>query len=113
MSKSARTVINKGGIQSLSVSGVRNERFTEIGYKAVKKGKCSVCGKRRQVTKEFTQTLSPFNKNSDGTLKTVEQVAAEELNKLEAWEDQDHVCSECACMQRAKRRAEEEAGRNE
>jgi hypothetical protein len=42
-------------------------------------------GKRRQQTKEFMQTISPFNKNLDGTQKTREQIIDELNVERKAW----------------------------
>lgn len=44
-------------------------------------------GKRRQETKEFWQTINPFNKNSDGTCKTREQILTELHAERREWLD--------------------------
>jgi len=42
-------------------------------------------GRRRQQTREFMQTLNPFNKNRDGTVKTREQILTEINAERNAW----------------------------
>jgi hypothetical protein len=52
-------------------------------------------GKRRQQTKVFMQTVNPFNKNADGTVKTREQIHKELLAERKAWLD---LAKRCAPM---------------
>jgi hypothetical protein len=47
-------------------------------------------GKRRQETREFWQTINPFNKNDDGTRKTREQIMAELHAERLAWLEKAH-----------------------
>lgn len=55
--------------------------FSFYGYKGQKKsGKCPKCGKKATRTKDFTQSINPWNK------KTLEQIYEEEKPKMEAWE---------------------------
>ncbi len=42
-------------------------------------------GRRRQATKEFMQTINPFNKNDDGTVKTRQQILIEVNEQRRAW----------------------------
>lgn len=42
-------------------------------------------GKRRQQTKKFWQTINPFNRNADGSVKTREQIVAELEVERAAW----------------------------
>jgi hypothetical protein len=42
-------------------------------------------GKRRQETKAFMQTINPFNKNDDGTVKTGEEILKELHVERKAW----------------------------
>lgn len=62
--------------------------FEEISCKATKVWIEN--GRRRQRTKKFWQTLSPFNRNADGTLKTDVQIRAELVAERDAWLKQDH-----------------------
>jgi hypothetical protein len=58
--------------------------FNWVGVKATKRFK-DENGKSRQITKHFRQTLNPFNKNADGTMKTRDQIMAEEIANRNAW----------------------------
>lgn len=42
-------------------------------------------GKRRQETRKFSQTINPFNRNADGTIKTREEIMKELIAKRDAW----------------------------
>jgi hypothetical protein len=42
-------------------------------------------GKKRQKTKEFYQTLNPFNKTKDGKLKTESQIRVEIEAEAKKW----------------------------
>ena len=59
-------------------------RFQEVAVKATRRW-VDTDGKKRQETKRFWQTVSPFNKNSDGTLKTADQIMAEVKAERDAW----------------------------
>lgn len=58
--------------------------FDEVGFKSTRKYK-DTNGKVRQETRHFYQTLNPFNKNVDGTMKTREQIMTELLLERDAW----------------------------
>ncbi|QGZ42683.1 hypothetical protein IP92_04904 [Pseudoduganella flava] len=58
--------------------------FDYVGVKGVKKYR-DAAGKTRQETRHFRQTLNPFNTNADGSLKTRQQILAEETIKRDAW----------------------------
>jgi len=63
--------------------------FEKVSVKAQKKIKCKKCGKSTQETRVFSQTINPFNKNKDGTIKTYIQIMDEEVKKrIDAiWDD--------------------------
>ncbi len=58
--------------------------FNEVCMKATKKWK-DENGRVLQKTKKFYQTLNPFNKNKDGSLKTVEQIMVELRHERDKW----------------------------
>lgn len=58
--------------------------FEEVAIKAVKRW-TDEAGKARQKTKRFSQTVSPYNKNTDGTVKTREQITAEIKEARDKW----------------------------
>ncbi|QDP45501.1 hypothetical protein SEA_FUZZBUSTER_17 [Microbacterium phage FuzzBuster] len=67
-------------------------RFDEVTRRRVVQGKCSVCGKRTTRTLAVTNTVNPFNKNADGTIKTRDEVAADVSRQLgEMVADFDHA----------------------
>lgn len=58
--------------------------FQEIALKRTKRWR-DADGKKRQKTKTFSQTLNPFNRNKDGTLKTVPQIMKELDDESKVW----------------------------
>lgn len=58
--------------------------FQEVSVKATKHW-FDESGKKRQKTKRFFQTLSHFNKNQDGTVKTQKQILVEIKAEREEW----------------------------
>lgn len=58
--------------------------FEEVSVKAIKRW-TDENGKRRQKTKTFSQTVNPFNKNSDGTIKTHGEIMREISAERDAW----------------------------
>jgi len=69
--------------------------FEEVPMLAVRKGKCSVCGKygRRQNT--FTMTVNPWNKNPDGTVRSRSQIYVALGEQARAWEAEPFVHPKC------------------
>lgn len=59
-------------------------KFTEISIKG-KKSWIDESGKRRQKTKKFSQTINPFNRNDDGTVKTEKQIMSELVKMRNDW----------------------------
>lgn len=57
--------------------------FDEISMKA--KRVWTENGKNRQETRTFMQTVNPFNKNADGSVKTREEIYAELNAQRKAW----------------------------
>lgn len=60
-------------------------KFEEIRVKATRRWVDPVTGNKRQETKKFWQTISPFNKNPDGSRKTSDQILAEVKAERDAW----------------------------
>lgn len=57
--------------------------FDEVVVKATKRWKED--GKARTKTRKFYQTMNPFNKNADGTVKTRDQIMAEITAERDTW----------------------------
>lgn len=58
--------------------------FDEVSVKATKRW-TDESGKKRQQTRNFFQTINPFNKNEDGTIKTRDQIMAEIKAERNVW----------------------------
>lgn len=71
-------------------------RYPEIATYREPTGKCPGCGKRTRRKRRFWQTLSPFNRDENGTVRTREQIEAAVKAEADAWEpDFTHVgCKE-------------------
>lgn len=61
-------------------------RFQEVKARASHGGKCPVCGKRVSRSRTFTQTINPFNRNEDGSVKTPAEVRVAVDAEANAWE---------------------------
>lgn len=73
--------------------------FREVSVRAVRRGICPVCGNKCQVRKNFFQTLNPFNKNKDGSLKSAKDIYAELAPQVAEWERGQAVHVKCAGLQ--------------
>ena len=60
-------------------------KFQELQKNAIKSGVCSVCGKRATRSKTFYQTLNPWNKNEDGTVKDHGDIFHELKMEADEW----------------------------
>ena len=69
--------------------------FNECGFRRTKSGVCPICGKRATRTKHFYQTINPWNKNKDGSLKTHEQIIQEEKAKANRWTEEPTLHAKC------------------
>ena len=78
--------------------------MTTINFEEVKKKKtlgsiCKMCGKKRTRTITEEQTINPFNKNTDGTIKNryeVNQSVEENLkNRIKRFQEEGLVCRNC------------------
>lgn len=58
-------------------------RFEEVSIKGKRRWKEN--GKWRQETKEFMQTINPFNKNAAGVVKSRAGILEELLAERRAW----------------------------
>lgn len=48
-------------------------------------GKCPVCGKRVRRASTFENTINPFNRNPDGTVRTPQEVRANVERIADEW----------------------------
>jgi len=59
--------------------------FSKVSVKGTKRWKDPATGKPRTQTREFFQTISPFNKNADGSAKTSEEILVEVQAERDEW----------------------------
>jgi hypothetical protein len=77
---------------------VRTERivFEKVSIKAKKTVKCAGgCGRSRRLTKEFMQTINPFNKTKAGVVKTHDDIYPELQAAADKWKEQSETCLHC------------------
>jgi hypothetical protein len=60
-------------------------RFDVVAIRCQKSGRCPVCGRSVTRSKRFEQTVNPWNRNADGTVKTVAEVRADVRREADAW----------------------------
>lgn len=60
-------------------------RFQEVTTSRYRYGKCPVCGKRVTRSKTFMNTINPFNRNADGSVRTAAEVRANVEAQADAW----------------------------
>lgn len=71
--------------------------YDEVGHPATRTGACPTCGKKTRRSRTFTQTVNPFNKNEDGTMKTYTEVRADVRADAEAWNPDPGVFEHQKC----------------
>lgn len=69
--------------------------FEEVSLRSRWKFRCADCGKRLVRTKKFRQTLNPFNKNPDGTIRSRADILARLRIEANEWQASDVRCREC------------------
>lgn len=73
-------------------------RFQEVAVPAKRRGKCPTCDKAVTRSRTFTMTISPFNRNPDGTIRTAAEVWAACEAKAEAWQPEPSVFEHGKCV---------------
>ena len=69
--------------------------FGVIKERARKSGKCRECGKRCSRSKEFWQTINPYNKTKSGLQKTADDIRAELRVEVKTWLGEAVICASC------------------
>ena len=69
--------------------------FNEVVRFGFKNGNCSVCGKNCKRKQKFYQTINPFNKNKDGSVKERNQIIFELSREIEEWEKLPIIHAKC------------------
>lgn len=90
-------------VQHLS-GGVTRYTFEEIQRSRVVRAVCARCGKKRQRTFTADQTVNPYNKNEDGSVKTRDQVIASVNAELDNFCAETFYCATCYGLKRAEQR---------
>lgn len=70
-------------------------RFTEYPLTFRKSVPCTVCGKKVRRQRTFSQTLNPFNKNEDGSVKTVPDIYQALRVQADAWKGEPETHTGC------------------
>jgi hypothetical protein len=60
--------------------------YAKIKHTAKRRATCEICGKHFNRQRTFTQTVNPFNKNPDGSVKTFMEVLAAVQVNAAMWE---------------------------
>jgi len=69
--------------------------FGNVSTRRTRKGLCARCGRKCQVTREFSQTVNPFNRGADGGMKTRAAIMQENARDAAAWNETPLVCKGC------------------
>lgn len=70
--------------------------FNEVAIHGQKAVKCAGgCKRVLRRSQKFWQTLSPFNKNASGALKTREEIYDELMRERRTWLKQPETCKHC------------------
>lgn len=75
-------------------------RFEEVTYRRTVNTRCTACSKKLRRVVSESQTVNPFNKNPDGSVKTRAEVAQSVMAELrkaaEFLETYGTKCRDCA-----------------
>lgn len=70
-------------------------RFEEVKMTGRKKMKCLRCGKRLVRQKTFSQHINPWNKKSNGELKSYYEIQRELDVDIQKWKEESIDCPKC------------------
>ena len=73
----------------------RTVHFDEVALHAQKNGVCDVCGKACSRKQKFYQTISPFNKSSDGSPKNRNDIYEELKMQSSRWKSEPVRHAKC------------------
>ena len=60
--------------------------YTEVSHTAKRRVTCTVCGKKFNRQRTFTNTINPFNKAESGVPKTFDEVKADVILLAQQWQ---------------------------
>ncbi|MFZ3592250.1 hypothetical protein [Streptomyces sp. BH104] len=70
-------------------------RFQKITHQVTKSVPCTVCGKKTRRQRTFMQTLNPFNKNTEGQVKTLPEIMRELVAQATRWQAEPEMHPKC------------------
>ena len=70
-------------------------KFPVIKVKATRAVRCQGCKKPMTRTKTFECTINPFNKNSDGSIKSASEVREQAQALADKWNPEPIRCGAC------------------
>lgn len=73
--------------------------FRELKRRASKLVACAVCGAKVKRQRTFMQTLNPWNKNADGTVRSPEDIWRALDTEAGEWAVQPETCRKCESNQ--------------
>jgi len=74
----------------------RRYTFQVVKLQVKKSSKCQICGKRKTRQTTFSQTINPYNKNSNGSMKNCMEIHTELVAEANAWKKIPIECCEPA-----------------
>jgi len=69
--------------------------FERVKLSTFKTGYCKKCGKYITRSKTFDQTINPFNKLPDGTIKNRDDIFQELLKEAQQWKEKPVLHARC------------------
>lgn len=69
--------------------------FERVPLTATKNVPCAGCGKKIRRQRTFEQTINPFNKNADGSVKDYADIYRELEAKADAWKAEPEIHTAC------------------
>lgn len=69
--------------------------FDRVTLSSSKEGTCPTCGKKAKRSKTVGQTVNPFNKLPDGSIKSPQDIKRELRTMLKAWREEPVYHARC------------------
>jgi len=70
-------------------------RFEAVRRRVTKVVKCRGCDRKLTRSTTLEQTVNPYNRNADGTVKTRSQIVEELEDEAAIWHPSNDICSRC------------------
>lgn len=69
--------------------------FEKIERHAERSGFCFKCSEKRKRQKTFYQTVNPWNKNDDGSVRTRTEIYNDIGREIAEWKAGPFICASC------------------